>query len=212
MSIRETTTPVTIDFHFDPQCPLAWRTALWIREARSVRPVDVRWRLFSLEIVNRKEGVEPDYVNGRGWTALRTLAYARRQRGNEGIEKLYIALGDAAHGRKESMNERSVVAACAQQAGFGAELVDAALADEKTIQEVIADHEEAVKRYHGFGVPTIALEGSSVGYYGPIIHTVPHGDQAGELWDYTFWALQQPNLFELKRDRAQTQWGPVSST
>lgn len=212
MSIREATIPITINFHFDPTCPLAWRTALWIREARSVRPVDVRWQLFSLEIVNRKEGVEPDYVNGHGWTALRMLAYARRQHGNEGIEKLYIALGDAAHGRKESLREHSVVAACAQQAGFGAELVDAALADAQTIQEVIADHEKAVQSYHGFGVPTIALEGSSVGYYGPIIHTVPHGDQAGELWDYTFWALQQPNLFELKRDRAQTQWGPVSST
>ena len=74
MSIGEATTPVTVNFHFDPLCPLAWRTALWIREARSVRPVDVHWRLFSLEIVNRKEGVEPDYVNGNGWTALRTLA------------------------------------------------------------------------------------------------------------------------------------------
>lgn len=209
MSIREVTTPVTVNFHFDPLCPLAWRTALWIREARNIRPIDVHWRLFSLEIVNRKEGVEPDYVNGAGWTALRALAYACRQRGNEGIEKLYIALGDAAHGRKESIRERTVVAACAQQAGFGAGFVDAALADEQTIRDVIADHEEAVKRYHGFGVPTIAIEGSNVGFYGPIIHTVPHGEEAGELWDYIAWTLRQPNLFELKRDRAQAQWGPV---
>jgi predicted DsbA family dithiol-disulfide isomerase len=212
MGIEKATAPVTVNFHFDPTCPLAWRTALWIREARNVRPVDVRWRLFSLEIVNRKEGVEPDYVNGSGWTALRTLAYARRQSGNEGIEKLYVALGDAAHSRKESIRERSVVAACAQHAGFGADLVDTVLADEQTIQEVIADHEEAVKRYHGFGVPTIAIEGSNVGFYGPIIHTVPRGNKAGELWDYTAWALQQPNLFELKRDRAHIQLGPISST
>ncbi|MBE3561431.1 MAG: DsbA family protein [Ktedonobacteraceae bacterium] len=206
--MKAASTPVSIQFHFDPLCPLAWRTALWIREARQVRPIDVRWRFFSLEMINRKEGVEPDYV-GSGWMALRTLALARRQRGNEGVERLYIALGNAQHGHKQSIREKEIVAACATEAGFGADFVDAVLADQKTIQEVIADHEEAVKRYHAFGVPTIAIEGSTVGFYGPIIHTVPAGEAAGELWDYTVWALRQPNLFELKRDRAQAKWGPV---
>src|SRR5713226_162304 len=102
MITRETTAPVSIDFHFDPLCPLAWRTALWVREARKVRPVDVQWRLFSLEVVNRKENAEPDYVNGYGWIALRTLALARRHGGNDAIERLYVALGNAQHGRKES--------------------------------------------------------------------------------------------------------------
>jgi len=32
------TTPVSINFHFDPLCPLAWRTFLCIREARKDRP------------------------------------------------------------------------------------------------------------------------------------------------------------------------------
>lgn len=208
MTTRET---VRINFHFDPLCPLAWRTALWAREARAVRPVEVQWRLFSLEVVNRKPGVEPDYVNGNGWAALRSLALARRQRGNEGIERLYVALGNAAHGRKESIRERAVVEACAEQAGFEPGFVEAALADESTIQDVLNDHQEAARRYYGFGVPTIALEESNVGYYGPIIHTVPSGEEAGELWDFTYYALRQPNLFELKRDRAQAQWGPVST-
>ncbi|HEY5003948.1 MAG TPA: DsbA family protein [Ktedonobacteraceae bacterium] len=211
MSIQEATTPVSINFHFDPLCPLAWRTALWVREVRSLRPVDIHWRLFSLEIVNRKVGVEPDYVSG-GWMALRTLALAQRQKGTEAVEKLYVALGNAQHGRKESIRERSVVEACAQQAGLGQGFVEAALSDESTIQDVLNDHQEAVERYHAFGVPTIAIEGSQVGYYGPIIHTVPSGEEAAELWDYTAWALKQPNIFELKRDRAQAQWGPVSAT
>jgi predicted DsbA family dithiol-disulfide isomerase len=211
MSTQEANTPISINFHFDPLCPLAWRTALWVREVRHVRPVDIHWRLFSLEVVNRKEGTEPDYVNGSGWTALRTLALARRQKGNEAIEKLYVALGNAAHGRKESIRQREVVEACAREAGLGADFVAAALADESTIQDVLNDHEEAVKRYHAFGVPTIAIEGSNVGFYGPIIHTVPGGEEAGELWDFTAYALRQPNLFELKRDRAQVDWPPVSA-
>jgi len=211
MSIKEATQPVTVNFHFDPLCPLAWRTALWIREARQTRPVNVIWRLFSLEVVNRKEGVEPDYINGTGWAALRSLALARRQKGNEAIEKLYIALGNAAHGRKESIRERAVVEACVIEAGLGEGFVAAALADESTIQDVLNDHQEARQRYMAFGVPTIAIEGSNVGFYGPIIHTVPVGEEAGELWDYTAWTLRQPNLFELKRDRAQAQWPPVSA-
>lgn len=209
MGLQEGTTPVTINFHFDPLCPLAWRTALWAREARKVRSIEVRWRLFSLEVVNRQPGVEPDYENGNGWIALRSLALARRQSGNEGIEKLYIALGNAQHGHKESIRERGVVEACAEQAGLGTGLIEAALADESTIGDVLGDHEEAVKRYHAFGVPTIALEGSDVGFYGPVIQTVPRGEEAGKWWDYTFWALQQPNLFELKRERVGVQLGPV---
>ena len=210
MTTKETT-PISINFHFDPLCPLAWRTALFVREARKVRPLEVQWRLFRLEVINRKEGTQPDYVNGFGWAALRTLALARRRFGNEGIEKLYIELGNAAHGRKESIRERAVVEACAEKAGLGKDFVTQALEDDSTTQEVLSDHEEAVTRYHGFGVPTIAFEGSNVGFYGPIIHTVPKGEEAGELWDYTAWALRQPNLFELKRDRAQAEWGPVST-
>ncbi|HEV2660666.1 MAG TPA: DsbA family protein [Ktedonobacteraceae bacterium] len=211
MSIKEATTPVRIHFHFDPSCPLAWRTALWMREVRQVRPVTIEWRFFSLEVVNRKKGTEPDYVSN-GWTALRTLALARQQKGNEAVEKLYVALGDAQHGHKKSIREREGVEACAERAGLGKAFVEAALNDESTIQDVLNDHQEAVKRYHAFGVPTIALEGSNVGYYGPIINTVPRGEEAAELWDYTAWALTQPNIFELKRDRAQAQWGSVSST
>lgn len=202
MSVTETTTPAHIQFHFDPLCPFAWRTALWAREARKVRPIEITWRFFSLEIANRHEGVAADYVNGMGWAALRTLALVRRTYGNEAVEKLYIQLGNAQHGRKESIQQRSVVEDAVQRAGYNAGLVAEALADESTAQDVLHDHAEAVQRYHAFGVPTIALEGSDIGIYGPVIYTVPTGEEAGELWDHMHWALQYPNLFELKRDRA----------
>jgi predicted DsbA family dithiol-disulfide isomerase len=211
MTTQETTIPARLNVHVDPLCPLAWRTALWLREARKIRPIEITWRIFSLEIVNRKEGTEPDYVNGYGWIALRSLALAQRRYGNEGFEKLYVALGNAQHGRKESIRERRVVAACAEEAGFGENFVNEALSDESTVQDVISDHEEAVRRYHAFGVPTIAFQGSEVGFYGPIIHNVPHGEEAGEFWDHISWALRDPNLFELKRERRYVEWGPVAA-
>lgn len=208
----EATSSQSVNFHFDPLCPLAWRTALWMRNVRQVRPVQITWKLFSLEIINRQEGEQPDYVNGRGWTALRTLALARRQKGNEAMEKLYIALGNAAHGRKENISDRSIVEAATQEAGLGSDFVAQALADESTIQDVQNDHQEAVERYAAFGVPTIAFEGSTVGFYGPVIHSVPAGEDAAALWDHTSWFLTQPNVFELKRDRVQAPaWEAVSA-
>ena len=209
--VTKETAPITINFHFDPLCPLAWRTALWVREARKERPIDVNWRFFSLEVVNRKEGATPNFQTDGSWPALRTLALARRQGGNEAVEWLYVTMGNAQHGRRESIKDLNVLRATAEEAGLNPAIVDEALSDESTINDVLADHEEAVSRYHAFGVPTIAIEGSNVGFYGPIIHTVPQGEEAGELWDYTAWALRQPNLFELKRDRVQAKWGPVSA-
>ena len=170
----------------------------------------ITWRFFSLEVVNRKEGVVPDYQKDGSWVAQRTLALVRRQYGNEAVERLYLTLGAARHGRKEDIRQADGVREAVKRAELDPGLVDAALADESTIQDVLNDHEEAVRRYKAFGVPTIAIEGLDVGFYGPIIQDVPRGEDAGEWWDYTAWALRQPNLFELKRDRASGQWGPIA--
>jgi 2-hydroxychromene-2-carboxylate isomerase len=203
-------TPTHINFHFDPLCPLAWRTFLWIREARKVRPIDITWRFFSLEVVNRKEGVIPDFQNDGSWSSERTLALARSLGGNDAVERLYLTLGAAQHGRKESIKDGAVIQAAVRQADLDPGIVEAALIDEATIQDVLADHEEAVNHYRAFGVPTIAIDGSNVGFYGPIIQFVPRGEEAGEMWDHLEWALRQPNLFELKRDRGKVRWEPIA--
>src|SRR5947208_17185293 len=108
MTTKETNTPTTsINFHFDPACPLAWRTALWIREVRKVRPVDITWRLFSLEVVNRKEGTEPDYQNGGSWAALRTLALQGGKAGKGALESLIFPWELDSMGGKEVLNTSS---------------------------------------------------------------------------------------------------------
>jgi predicted DsbA family dithiol-disulfide isomerase len=211
MSIKEITSPTNIDFHFDPACPLAWRTALWIREARKLRPLHVNWRFFSLEVVNRAREAKPDYQHDGSWASMRVLALARRRGGNEAVERLYVSLGTAQHWRKESLKDYAVIRDALLEADLDPAFLEAALEDETTIEDVLADHQEAVRRYMAFGVPTIAIEGLDVGFYGPIIHSVPEGEEAGELWDYTAWALRQPNLFELKRDRRAVTWEPVGA-
>ena len=61
---------------------------------------------------------------------------------------------------------------------------DAALADESTHADVRADHDEAVARYGGFGVPIIVFP-SGRAVYGPVVVPAPSGDEALALWDLT---------------------------
>jgi len=44
-----------------------------------------------------------------------------------------------------------------------------------------------------------------------VAEAVARGEEAGEMWDHTAWALRQPNLFELKRDRGGVKWEPVAA-
>ena len=43
-----------LTFYFDPLCPWAWLTSLWIREVRRLRPLEVEWKFFSLAGVNER--------------------------------------------------------------------------------------------------------------------------------------------------------------
>ena len=51
-----TDAPAAMDFHFDVMCPYAYQTSLWIREVRRLTGLEITWRFFSLEELNRVEG------------------------------------------------------------------------------------------------------------------------------------------------------------
>ena len=42
-----------IQFYFDPMCPYAYQTSRWIRSVREQVDLDITWKFFSLEEVNR---------------------------------------------------------------------------------------------------------------------------------------------------------------
>ncbi len=86
------------------------------------------------------------------------------------------------------------------KAGLPEDLSARALDDPSTEKEYRAAHEAAEAR-DVFGVPTLFIGGSTLGYFGPVIDPVPRGQAALELWDYTAWAARQPYLYELKRER-----------
>lgn len=184
-----------VNFHFDPACPWAWQTALWMREVERVRPVEIEWRLFSLKTAN----APGDDRRSQATPALRALALVRRRSGNDGVARLYASLGARIHDGDQKPT-RDVVGAALEDAGFPAGLVDEALADESTAAEVRADHDRAVEAVGAFGVPTIILP-SGKGMFGPVVATAPRGEAAGELWDRVRYLIELDGFFELKRDR-----------
>ena len=174
-----------------------------MRQVRQVRLVEVRWRLFSLEAINRGDG-EVDWERGRSAPVLRVLALVRRQHGDEGVDRLYTALGRARFERDESLDDPGVCEAALEQAGLERDLRAAALADRSTREEVEAEHAAIVDSREAFGVPTLVLDdGQGPEMFGPVIDPVPQGEAAGELWDRLLWLIRQPGFFEVKRSRKQ---------
>lgn len=188
----------TVEFYFDPICPWAWRTSLWIREVRNVRPVAVNWRFLSLELINtRREGGEVRETHRMSRVPFDLLALARREHGEDGVDRLYLALGQARHERKEDISQREVLAAALEAAGLDPALLERALADASLAQEVEREH-EAIAARGAFGVPTLVLDGCAP-MFGPVINPVPTGEAAGLLWDHVRYLLEQPGFYELKR-------------
>lgn len=187
-------------FYFDPVCPWAWRTSLWIREARAARDLDVTWRVLSLSEINRGDDPLAD-EHAQSDAVLRALVLARREAGNEAVDRLYLALGRARHERRENLKDEHVVQAALQEAGLDRALLARALDDPATDEEVRREHREGVERYGAFGVPWLVLGDQPFGFYGPVLSVVPTGAAAGELWDHASFLLAQPYLYELKRER-----------
>ena len=65
---------------------------------------------------------------------------------------------------------------------------------------ILAEHQDGIERLKAFGVPTLSINGQR-GFFGPVITSVPTGEDAGELWDHIAWLAARDDFFEYKRSR-----------
>src|SRR5438477_8030 len=86
-----------VEFYFDPMCPYAYQTSVWIRDVREQVGLDITWRFFSLEEVNRVEGKKHPWERpwSFGWGQMRVGSLLRREQGNEELDRWYAAVGSA---------------------------------------------------------------------------------------------------------------------
>lgn len=203
---------ITADFWFDPLCPWAWLTSRWMREVERVRPVEVRWHVMSLAVLNepRMDPSSPDALPERyielmksAWGAVRICVAAEREHGSQVLGPLYTAIGTRFHDQGKSQDRATLIEAL-EETGLPASLADAADSDAYDAA-VRASHRAGIDLVgQDVGTPVIAVpgaDGARVAFFGPVITPAPKGEAAARLWDGTLLVASTPGFYELKRSR-----------
>ena len=190
-----------VDFHFDLMCPFAYQTSRWVREVRDRTDLEVTWRFFSLEEVNRQEGKKHPWERAwsYGWSMMRIGALLRRHDMAD-LDRWYERAGRALHVEGRKPHEPAVARALLEELGLDPGLVDEAIADPTTGDEVLADHRRVVDA-GGFGVPTLFFPDGQC-LFGPVLVDPPTGEAAVRLWDAVAAWREFPHLYELQRPKS----------
>jgi len=192
-----------VDFWFDPLCPWAWITSRWMLEVQTVRPVQVRWHVMSLAVLNEgKTDMSERYVElmKQAWGPVRVAIAAEQRFGPAVLGPLYTALGTRFHHEKLPKDRATVEAALAE-AGLPADLADAMESTEYD-EALRASHAEGIERVgYEVGTPIISMNGTSI--FGPVVTPIPRGEAAARLWDGVNLVTQTDGFFELKRSRTR---------
>jgi 2-hydroxychromene-2-carboxylate isomerase len=208
--------PNDIDFFFDPGCPFAWQTSVWIRRVTELRGIRVGWRFISLRFINEHTDVPPERLQAQvaGLRYHRICAAARHQFGNEAVGRLYRAWGErywytASEGplierlaaRAKAMDPAEIVRSLDLP-----EALVAAADDDSWDTLIRAESDEAFRRTGaGVGTPIITYDppnGNSL--FGPVISSIPDDDTAVAFYDALRVFADFKGFSELKRtDRAK---------
>jgi 2-hydroxychromene-2-carboxylate isomerase len=195
-----------VDFWFDPLCPWAWITSRWLVEVAEQRPVEPRWHVMSLAVLNQDKDLPENYrrLMEEAWGPVRVCIAAEEKYGPEALGKLYTELGTRFHNQgrlKELDRLRETVEEALEAAGLDRAFADA-MDSEEFDEALRASHNDGIDRVgQEVGTPVISVDG--VAFFGPVISPAPKGEAAGRLWDGVRLVAGTDGFFELKRSRTR---------
>jgi len=201
-------TPIRFDVFFDYLCPFVYRVARMLDEVRGsgARPIEVRWRYFSLTQVNSKDDGwtlwdAPESETVRGRLAFKAAEAARRQ---GRFDDLHMPLLEARHRDRLDLDDGTVIERVASDAGLDLGRFVADLRSPGILDAVARDHGEAVAEHGVFGTPTFLFaDGTSA--YVRLAGLVENGDEV-EVFDRLLSvAAGEPRILEIKRPRRPSQ-------
>jgi 2-hydroxychromene-2-carboxylate isomerase len=187
-------------YYFDPACPFTWRTSRWLVAVAPERDVTVRWRAFSLTILNG--GSAPDEYKPMMTAsshALRLVEALAADHRDDDIAAFYTELGTRTFEAGAMLTE-DIVVASAEAAGI--EDPKAILDDPAWDEAVRASHEKAfASAGPDIGSPVLEIEGADRGVHGPVIGDVPELAESLAIWDAVVPLARSRTFFEIKRGR-----------
>lgn len=196
-----------VDGWFDPMDPWSWVVSRWLLEVEQVRPVDLRFHVMSVSILNAGKEVPERYRDDpaafldrmrRALGPVRVATAAAGHAGEKVLRDLYSAMGSRIH-EGGNQDYDAVVGQALAEVGLPAELA-AAAGGTGYDEQVVANNRAAMGPVGlEIGTPIVHLDGAA--FFGPVVSAIARGEDAGRLFDAIRTLAGFPHVSELKRAR-----------
>jgi hypothetical protein len=183
-------------------------TSRWLLEVETLRPIEPRWHIMSLFVLNEDKDIPDSYREGlkNALGPVRVLAAASAKYGEQVLGRLYTELGTRFHNQGRARGpepRRDVITEALVAAGLDPQLIDAIDSP---------DFDVEIRRSHGegmglvgqeVGTPVISVDGGRIAFFGPVVTPTPRGEAAAQLWDGVLLVAGTDGFFEIKRSRTR---------